>query len=180
MITNNNSKDIKILLKEKSLIHYFNDIIFGKFDDGELHNFLITNDTIKNTFFIVSESNDESSISSFIKNNIISNNLIKNFIDIPDKLNEKDVIFNPTNYSILVLNIIKKDNGIEINTLGIFEWILSNILYNKNINSLEDSLKILNDKNFNLYAMNYEDISNNFIDIISDENLQEILTQENI
>lgn len=175
-----NNNDIKLLSNNGNLIQYFNEIIFGKYDDGELHNFLILNKNIKNNFFIITESNDEESISNFITNNIISNNLIKNFIsNINNKINENQITFSPTNYSIIVLNFnINENNLIEINTLGLFEWLLSNKLY-KNI-TIEENFKLLNLNDYELYALNYEDISKNFLDIINDENVSEILNIENI
>lgn len=175
-----NNNDIKLLSTNGNLIQYFNEIIFGKYDDGELHNFLILNKNIKNNFFIITESNDEESISKFITNNLISNNLIKNFIpNINNKINENQITFSPTNYSIIVLNFnINENNLIEINTLGLFEWLLSNKLY-KNI-TIEENFKLLNLNDYELYALNYEDISKNFLDIINDENVSEILNIENI
>ena len=175
-----NNNEIKLISNKGNLIQYFNEIIFGKYDDGELHNFLILNKNIKNTFFIISESNDEESISNFITNNIISNNLIKNFVNnLNDNINENQIIFSPTNYSIIVLNFnINENNLIEINTLGLIEWLLSNKLY-KNIN-IEDNFKLLNINEYELYALNYNDISKNFLDIINDENVAEILNIENI
>lgn len=175
-----NNNDIKLLSNNGNLIQYFNEIIFGKYDDGELHNFLILNKNIKNNFFIITESNDEESISNFITNNIISNNLIKNFIpNINNKINENQITFSPTNYSIIVLNFnINENNLIEINTLGLFEWLLSNKLY-KNI-TIEENFKLLNLNDYELYALKYEDISKNFLDIINDENVSEILNIENI
>lgn len=176
----NNNNDIKLISNNNNLLNYFNEIIFGKYDDGELHNFLILNKNIKNTFFIVSESNDEESISNFITNNIISNNLIKNFDNLLNfEINENNISFSPTNYSILVLKITINENKlIDINTLGLFEWLLSNKLYNNNSNI--DNFNLLNNNDYELYALNYNDINKNFTDIISDENVAEILTVENI
>lgn len=174
------NNDIKLLLKNNTLLSYFNDIIFGKFDDGELHNFLITNASFKDTFFIVSESNDESSLSSFVKNNIISNNLLKDFTEIPDKLEEKNIIYSPTNYSIVVLTLEKTKTGIEINTLGIFEWLLSNMLFQDGINNINDSLKLLTITDYSLFALNYNDISKDFTKLLEDENLMEIINTEDI
>lgn len=180
-LSNNKPKpDIKLLASNGKLLKYFNEIIFGNYDDGQLHNFLIVNESIKNTFFIVSESDDESSMASFIKNNITATNMLKNFIDIPETINEEDIIFSPTNYSILVLNVISNQKGIEINTLGLFEWLLSNMLYTNSVDSIGDSLKLLNTDDFNLYALNYTDISKSFADILKDENLQEILTTDSL
>ena len=176
----NNNNDIKLISNNNNLLNYFNEIIFGKYDDGDLHNFLILNKNIKNTFFIVSESNDEESISNFITNNIISNNLIKNFDNLLNfEINENNISFSPTNYSILVLKITINENKlIDINTLGLFEWLLSNKLYNNNSNI--DNFNLLNNNDYELYALNYNDINKNFTDIISDENVAEILTVENI
>lgn len=180
-LSNNETKpDIKLLATKGKLLKYFNEIIFGNYDDGELHNFLITNERIKDTFFIVSESNDESSLSSFIKNNITSTNILKNFMDIKDTVNDEEIIFSPTNYSILVVNIVSNDNGVEINTLGIFEWLLSNMMFKNVIDKIEDSIALLNLDEFNLYALNYSDISKSFIEILNDENVQEILNSESI
>lgn len=173
------NSDIKLLSKNSSLIKYFNEIIFGQYDDGELHNFLIINESIKNTFFIVSESNDENSISSFIKNNIVSNNLLKHFIQIPEKINEDQIIFSPTNYSLIVLTVSTEKNNIEINTLGIFEWLLSNIMF-ENILDISESLNLLHKNEYNLFALNYSDINKNFEELLQDENLAEIINLESI
>lgn len=180
-LNNEKKADIKLLSSNGKLLQYFNEIIFGNYDDGELHNFLILNKNIKNTFFIVTESNDETSISSFIKNNITSNNIMQNFLsEIKDNINDEDIIFSPTNYSLLVININPTDNGLEINTLGIFEWLLSNIMFKDIIGKIEDSIKLFNIDDFDLYALNYSDISKSFAEILKDENVQEILNAESI
>ena len=104
------NSDIRLLSQNESLISYFNEIIFGKYDDGELHNFLIINKNFENTLFLVTESNDEQTLSSFISNNITSNNLIKEFIKIPDIVTDNLLTYSPTNYSIIVLTITTDKN----------------------------------------------------------------------
>ena len=176
------NSDIRLLSQNESLISYFNEIIFGKYDDGELHNFLIINKNFENTLFLVTESNDEQTLSSFISNNITSNNLIREFIKIPDIVTDKQITYSPTNYSIIVLTITTDKNQIEINTLGLFEWILSNKLFNNKLSTLNplELMNIIMLKEFELYALNYEDISKNFEKLMSDENLQEILNFEDM
>lgn len=163
----------QLLERNNSLMYYFHEITLGKYDDGELSNFFIrSNDPNNEEYFILSESNDEEAMVNFVKDCLMPTELSK------QQLSEKNISYDINNFTILVLQITRVDKVLEIKTLGILEWLLSKVLYDKNTTDFNSAISTLTSKTFNLYATNVEDIKNNFKDIIDNENFKDIIKTE--
>lgn len=165
--------NIKILERNNSIMYYFQELTLGKYDDGDISNFFIkSNDKTKEEYFILTESNDEESITNFISDSILSNKLGEN------KLSDKNISYDSTNFNIIVLLIERTPLKLEIKTLGILEWLISKTMYDVNTTSFTDALKTLDDKSYNLYVSNTDNIKDNFKEILANDNFHEIETKE--
>lgn len=172
---------LQIIDKNVSLLNSYKEVVFGKYDDSEMTNFACSSPKFPGIIFIISESNSDNHLTEFVKNNITSQQSgIEQLmgIKLPIKLSDKDIEFDSGTFTLNVLKINIENNKLDIKSLSLLEWYLSLLLFDVENNL--DLVEILTGKIFNLYSLNFTDITDNYKELLEDNNFKEIMENEKI
>lgn len=170
-----------ILLNNEKIMDIFNELMFGKYSEINEKNYLIINNNIKDTYFLVTETDESKSVTNFIERNIITKGINENQIEFESN------IFNILVVTTSPINSTTKINNelVEVSILSLFEYLFSKTILDNN-NAVSSTSNFINNFfNSSDFSLLHYDIKSEQEDIVSqlqklmeDNNFQEILNSE--